>query len=74
MSHHEEKNQAAKAKEKQNQYGNNKPQNQQGKQPGQPGNRSQGEGREVDSASQLRWSENERNERNERGERNTYDR
>jgi hypothetical protein len=77
MSHQEEKNQAAKAKARQNELAN-KGQNQQGRQPGQPGqpgqpaNRPQG-ARELDGSSQLRWSETERNERNERNERD-YDR
>jgi hypothetical protein len=69
MSHQEEKNQAAKAKARQNELAN-KGQNQQGKQPGQPTNRPQTSASELDSSSQLHWSETERNERNERGERN----
>ena len=71
MSHQDEKNQAAKAKAKQNETAN-KTQNQQNRQPGQPVNRPQAGAREIDGSTQLRWSENERNnERNERSnERN----
>ncbi|HEY3993688.1 MAG TPA: hypothetical protein VGM01_12535 [Ktedonobacteraceae bacterium] len=78
MSHQEEKNQAAKAKAKQNEMAN-KGQNQQGRQPGQPGqpgqpaNRPQAGGREADNSSQLRWSEAERNEQAARAERNERD-
>jgi hypothetical protein len=68
MSHQEEKNQAAKAKARQNEQAN-KGQQQQGK-PGQPASRPQTGARELDNSSQLRWSEAERAERGERNERN----
>lgn len=60
MSHHEEKNQAAKAKAKQNELAN-KTHNPQNKQQ-QPGNRPQdmkGSGRD-DNASQWRANDNDR--------------
>lgn len=69
MSHHEEKNQAAKAKAKQNEQ--NRPQNQQGKQPGNRPQNQQGNTRE-DSASQLRANENRWSSDSERG--GSYDR
>ena len=56
MSHHEEKNQAAKAKAKQEQ---GRPQNQQGKQPGNRPQGQQGHTRE-ESSSQWRANENQR--------------
>jgi hypothetical protein len=48
MSHHEEKHQAAKAKVKQNEQ--DRPQNQQGKQPGNRPQNQQGNAREENTA------------------------
>ena len=57
MSHHEDKNQAAKAKAKQNEQG--RPQNQQGKQPGNRPQNQQGNARE-ENATQVRANESQR--------------
>lgn len=57
MSHHEEKNQAAKAKVKQSEQG--RPQNQQGKQPGTRPQNQQGNARE-ENAARLRTNESAR--------------
>lgn len=73
MSHHEEKNQAAKVKTKQNEV---RPQNQQGKQ--QPGNRPQNQqGSLREDSAQIRANENERSKGqnwSSQNDRHNYDR